>query len=98
MSTIALLVPTERGCICAVNSGMNDHNKKEQVMLWRAAVMALGRALRHEYENKQEEMPDSLCCRVKTRWGHKDLAHRPVRYEVYLSRHVKLRFWQSLWT
>jgi hypothetical protein len=29
-------------------------------MLWRAAVMALGRALRHEYENKQEEMPEHM--------------------------------------
>ena len=39
---------------------MNDQNKEEQVMLWRAAVMALGRALRHEYENKQEEMPEHM--------------------------------------
>jgi hypothetical protein len=60
MSTIALLVPTERGCICAVHSGMNDENKEEQVMLWRAAVMALGRALRQEYEQKQEEMPEHM--------------------------------------
>ena len=60
MSTIALFVPTERGYICAVNSGMNDQNKEEQVLLWRAAVMALGRALRHEYENKQEEMPEHM--------------------------------------
>jgi hypothetical protein len=39
---------------------MSKHNDKEQVMLWRAAVMALGRALRHEYENKQEEMPERM--------------------------------------
>jgi hypothetical protein len=39
---------------------MNDQNKEEQVMLWRAAVIALGRALRHEYENKQEEMPEHM--------------------------------------
>jgi hypothetical protein len=51
---------TERGSICAVNFGMNNQNKEEQVMLWRAAVMALGRALRHEYENKQEEMPEHM--------------------------------------
>jgi hypothetical protein len=60
MSTIALFVPTERGCICAVNSDMNDQTKDEQVMLWRAAVMALGRALRHEYESKQEEIPEHM--------------------------------------
>ena len=60
MSTIAFFVPTERGCICAVNSDMNDENKKEQEMLWRAAVMAVGRALRHEYENKPEEMPEHM--------------------------------------
>jgi len=29
---------------------MNEPNKKEQAMLWRAEVMALGHALRHEYE------------------------------------------------
>jgi hypothetical protein len=39
---------------------MNEQNKKEQVMLWRAAVMALGRALRHEYQNKQEAMPEHM--------------------------------------
>jgi hypothetical protein len=50
---------TERGSICAVNFGMNNQNK-EQVMLWRAAIMALGRALRHEYESKQEEMPEHM--------------------------------------
>jgi hypothetical protein len=38
----------------------HDQNKEEQVMLWRAAVMALGRALRQEYENKQEEMPERI--------------------------------------
>jgi hypothetical protein len=57
MSAIALFVPTERGCICAVDSGMNQQNKKEQEILRRAAVMAIGRALRHEYESKQEEIP-----------------------------------------
>jgi hypothetical protein len=60
MSTIALFLSTERACICAVNSGMNEQNKKEQAMLWRAAVMALGRALRHEYESQQEEMPEHM--------------------------------------
>jgi hypothetical protein len=39
---------------------MNSQNNKEQVMLWRAAVMALGRALRHEYETKQEEIPEHI--------------------------------------
>jgi hypothetical protein len=39
---------------------MNDQNKEEQEMLWRAAIMAVGRALRHEYENKQEEMPEHM--------------------------------------
>jgi hypothetical protein len=60
MSTIALFVPTERGCICAVNSDMNDENKEEQLMLWRAALMALGIALRREYEKKQEETPEHM--------------------------------------
>ena len=50
---------TERGSVCAVNFGMNNQNK-EQVMLWRAAVMALGRALRHEFESRQEEMPEQM--------------------------------------
>jgi hypothetical protein len=50
---------TERGPICAVNFGMNNQNK-EQVMLWRAAIMALGRALRHEYESQPEEMPEHM--------------------------------------
>jgi hypothetical protein len=35
-------------------------NNTEQVVLWRAAVMALGRALRHEYESKQEEIPEHM--------------------------------------
>jgi hypothetical protein len=39
---------------------MNEQNKKEQEMLWRAAIMAVGRALRHEYENKREEMPEHM--------------------------------------
>jgi hypothetical protein len=43
-----------------VNSGMNNKNNKEQVMLWRAAIMALGRALRHEYESKPEDMPEHM--------------------------------------
>jgi hypothetical protein len=39
---------------------MNSQNKEEQVVLWRAAIVAIGRALRHEYENKQEEMPEHM--------------------------------------
>jgi hypothetical protein len=39
---------------------MDSQNNKEQVMLWRAAVMALGRALRHEFESRQEEMPEHI--------------------------------------
>jgi hypothetical protein len=54
-----LCMETERGSGCAVNFGMNNQNK-EQVILWRAAVMALGRALRHEYEGKQEEVPEHI--------------------------------------
>jgi hypothetical protein len=38
---------------------MNDQNKKED-LLWRAAIMAIGRALRHKYENEQEEMPEHM--------------------------------------
>jgi hypothetical protein len=38
---------------------MSDQNKKEQVMLRRAAVKALGRALRHHYESK-DEMPEHM--------------------------------------
>jgi hypothetical protein len=52
-------VSKERRCVCAVDFGMSDNNK-EQVMLWRATVMALGRALRHEYESKQEEIPEHM--------------------------------------
>ena len=51
---------TERRSICAVDSDMNNQNSKEQAMLWRAAVMALGRALRHEFESRQEEMPEQM--------------------------------------
>ena len=39
---------------------MKNQNAEEQVMLWRAAVMALGRALRHEYDSKEEEMPEHI--------------------------------------
>ena len=39
---------------------MNNEKNKEQVMVWRAAVMALGRALRHEFESRQEEMPEQM--------------------------------------
>jgi hypothetical protein len=52
-------LPTERRCICAVDFGMSNNNE-EQVMLWRAAVIALGRALRHECETRQEEI-QSTC-------------------------------------
>jgi hypothetical protein len=55
-----LLWKTERGCICAVNFGMDNQKNKEQVMLRRAAVRALGRALRHEFESRQEEMPEHM--------------------------------------
>ena len=39
---------------------MNNEKNKEQVMVWRAAIMALGRALRHEFESRQEEMPEQM--------------------------------------
>jgi hypothetical protein len=39
---------------------MNNQNNKEQVLVRRAAVMALGRALRHEFESRQEEMPEHM--------------------------------------
>jgi hypothetical protein len=39
---------------------MYEQNKEEQLMLWRAAVMALGRALRHDYETKHEEVPEHM--------------------------------------
>jgi hypothetical protein len=53
-----LSMETARGGICAVNCDMNSENKEEQAVLWQAAVVAIGRALRHEYENQQEEMPE----------------------------------------
>jgi hypothetical protein len=33
---------------------------KEQAMLWSAALKAIGRALRHEFERQQQEMPDRI--------------------------------------
>jgi hypothetical protein len=39
---------------------MCEQNKQEQLMLRRAAVMAFGRALRHEYEAKHEEIPEHM--------------------------------------
>jgi hypothetical protein len=39
---------------------MDNQKNKEQVMVRRAAVMALGRALRHEFESRQEEMPEHM--------------------------------------
>jgi hypothetical protein len=32
----------------------------EQAALWRAAVQAIGRALRHEFESEQREMPEHM--------------------------------------
>jgi len=29
-------------------------------MLWQAAVKAIGRALKHEFQAKEQEMPDNL--------------------------------------
>jgi hypothetical protein len=33
---------------------------KEQAILWEAALRALGRALRHEFENNPQDMPHKL--------------------------------------
>jgi len=32
----------------------------QQAMLWRAAVLAIGRALRHEFETEQKELPEHM--------------------------------------
>jgi hypothetical protein len=35
-------------------------DRDEQTMLWKAAVKAIGRALRQEFQTKEQEMPDNL--------------------------------------
>ena len=33
---------------------------KEQRLLWEAALRAIGRALKHEFENERQEVPDRI--------------------------------------
>jgi hypothetical protein len=35
-------------------------DREEQTMLWKAAVKAIGRALKQEFQPKEQEMPDNL--------------------------------------
>ena len=35
-------------------------DRDEQTMLWKAAVKALGRALKQEFQTKEKEMPDNI--------------------------------------
>jgi hypothetical protein len=35
-------------------------DRDEQTMLWKAAVDALGRALKQEFQTKEKEMPDNI--------------------------------------
>ena len=35
-------------------------DRQEQVLLWRAAIKAIGRALRHELGKEPEEVPDGI--------------------------------------
>jgi hypothetical protein len=61
---------------------MNDQNKKEQVMLCRAAVKALGRALRHEYES-DNELPEhmrQLVTQLETAGEPKDAGRPQPQY------------------
>jgi hypothetical protein len=35
-------------------------DREEQTMLWKAAVKAIGRALKQEFQTKEKEMPDNI--------------------------------------
>jgi hypothetical protein len=35
-------------------------DREEQTMLWKAAVKAIGRALKQEFQTKQQRMPDNI--------------------------------------
>jgi hypothetical protein len=35
-------------------------DRDEQTMLWKAAVKAIGRALKQEFQTKQQRMPDNI--------------------------------------
>jgi hypothetical protein len=35
-------------------------DREEQTMLWKAAVKANGRALKQEFQTKQQRMPDNI--------------------------------------
>jgi hypothetical protein len=35
-------------------------DREEQTRLWKAAVKAIGRALKHEFQPKEQEMPDNI--------------------------------------
>jgi hypothetical protein len=35
-------------------------DREEQTMLWKAAVKAIGRALKQEFQAKEQKMPDNI--------------------------------------
>jgi hypothetical protein len=35
-------------------------DREEQTMLWKAAIKAIGRALKEEFHTKDQEMPDNI--------------------------------------
>jgi hypothetical protein len=35
-------------------------DRDEQTMLWKAAVKAIGRALKQEFQTKEQRMPDNI--------------------------------------
>jgi hypothetical protein len=36
------------------------NDREEQTMLWKAAIKAIGRALKQEFQTKEQEMPDNI--------------------------------------
>jgi hypothetical protein len=46
------------GHICRLPDMATD--REEQTMLWKAAVKAIGRALKQEFQTQRQEMPDNL--------------------------------------
>jgi hypothetical protein len=54
---MARLVGNER-LVCRLFDMATD--SKEQQLLWEAAVSAIGRALKHEFECEQQDVPDRI--------------------------------------
>ena len=44
--------------ICRLPDMTTD--REEQTMLWNAAIKAIGRALKQEFQTKEQEMPDNI--------------------------------------